>query len=107
MNQNGPDAESDMGRYLTLGPLGTALLPHERPRVMLVDEIDKSDIDLPNDLLTVFEEGEYEIPELRRIAHEHPEVNETASDGTERLPVPRRRIRSRALPIVFITTTLD
>ena len=38
------------------------------PRVLLIDEIDKSDIDLPNDLLNVFEEGEYEIPELARLA---------------------------------------
>ena len=56
-------AEPDIGDYLTLGPLGTALLPHDRPRVLLVDEIDKSDIDLPNDLLHVFEEGRFEIPE--------------------------------------------
>ena len=34
-----------------LGPLGTALLPHKLPRVLLIDEIDKSDVDLPNDLL--------------------------------------------------------
>ena len=34
------------------------------PRALLIDEIDKSDIDLPNDLLHVFEEGDFEIPEL-------------------------------------------
>ncbi len=54
-------------KYITLGPLGTALLPSEKPRVLLIDEIDKSDIDLPNDLLTIFEEGRFEIPELVRI----------------------------------------
>ena len=43
-----------------LGPLGTALLPTRRPRALLIDEIDKSDIDLPNDLLNVFEEGEFD-----------------------------------------------
>ena len=37
------------------------------PRVLLIDEIDKSDIDLPNDLLNIFEEGEFEIPELSRL----------------------------------------
>ena len=47
----------DIGDYIRLGPLGTALLPYERPRVLLIDEIDKSDIDLPNDLLTIFELG--------------------------------------------------
>lgn len=57
-------------KYITLGPLGTALLPSKKPRVLLIDEIDKSDIDLPNDLLTLFEEGRFEIPELVRIKEE-------------------------------------
>ena len=61
-------------KYITLGPLGTALLESEKPRVLLIDEIDKSDIDLPNDLLTVFEEGRFEIPELVRIKDDVPEV---------------------------------
>ena len=61
-------ARGSIGRYLQLGPLGTALLPYERPRVLLIDEIDKSDVDLPNDLLNVLEEGEFRIPELVRIA---------------------------------------
>jgi MoxR-like ATPase len=53
--------------YITLGSLGTALLESDRPRVLIIDEIDKSDIDLPNDLLTIFEEGRFEIPELARL----------------------------------------
>lgn len=57
----------DIGTYLWLGPLGTALLPWKRPRVLLIDEIDKSDMDFPNDLLNVFEEGEFAIPELARL----------------------------------------
>ncbi|MFF4445130.1 AAA family ATPase [Streptomyces sp. NPDC001502] len=53
--------------YITLGPLGTALAASPgQPRVLLIDELDKGDIDLPNDLLTVFEEGAFEIPELSR-----------------------------------------
>lgn len=56
--------------FLTLGPLGTAFADsQDRPRVLLIDEIDKSDIDLPNDLLHIFEEGEFEIPELARLAY--------------------------------------
>jgi MoxR-like ATPase len=53
--------------YITLGPLGTALYESDQPRVLIIDEIDKSDIDLPNDLLTIFEEGRFEIPELVRL----------------------------------------
>lgn len=56
----------DVGRFIRLGPLGTALLPAKRPRAVLIDEIDKSDIDLPNDLLNVFEEGRFPIQELVR-----------------------------------------
>src|SRR5262245_21806574 len=78
----GPEpAGDDLGRYLRLGPLGTALLPWKRPRVLLVDELDKSDIDLPNDLLHVFEEGGYEIPELARVADRTPEVAVLADGG--------------------------
>jgi hypothetical protein len=75
----------DIGHYITLGPLGTALIPRssklsrhpdspsdKRPRVLLIDEIDKSDVDLPNDLLHVFEEGEFAIPELVRVAEMQP-----------------------------------
>ena len=36
--------------------------PPTRPRVLLIDELDKSDIDLPNDLLNVLEEGEFADP---------------------------------------------
>jgi MoxR-like ATPase len=61
------DRFENVGNYIRLGPLGTALLPSKKPRVLIVDEIDKSDIDLPNDLLYVFEEGAFEIPELVRI----------------------------------------
>jgi hypothetical protein len=41
---------------------------------LLIDEIDKSDIDLPNDLLNIFEEGEFEIPELARLPKEYESV---------------------------------
>lgn len=68
------DKSKDIGRYIQLGPLGTALLPSHRPRVLLIDEIDKSDINLPNDLLNLFEEGEFEIPELARISKEMDQV---------------------------------
>ncbi|PSB01629.1 AAA family ATPase [Merismopedia glauca] len=61
-------------KYITLGPLGTALLPSAKPRILLIDEIDKSDIDLPNDLLTILEEGRFEIPELVRIKEEVKEA---------------------------------
>jgi MoxR-like ATPase len=96
-----------VGRYVRLGPLGTALLPGERPRVLLIDELDKSDIDLPNDLLHVFEEGSYEIPELVRVADLAPEV-EVLTDGGEgdgaRVVVRDGRVRCSAFPFVVLTS---
>jgi MoxR-like ATPase len=61
-------ADVPIADFLRLGALGTALLPTDRPRGLLVDEIDKADLDLPNDLLNLLEEGEFEIPELARLA---------------------------------------
>jgi MoxR-like ATPase len=97
----------DIGRYLRLGPLGTALLPASQPRVLLIDEIDKSDIDLPNDLLHVFEEGEYEIPELERLAHQEPSVRVLPSDGEgeeSRVVITRGKVCCEAFPFVVLTS---
>lgn len=96
-------AEEDIGRYISLGPLGTALLPYGRPRVLLIDEIDKSDIDLPNDLLTIFEKGEYEIPELSRRADPSAEVR-TADGRGDRVTVHGGRVRCNAFPLVVMTS---
>ncbi|MFF3907396.1 AAA family ATPase [Streptomyces sp. NPDC001848] len=99
----GRDQGEDIGEYLRLGPLGTALLPYARPRVLLVDELDKSDIDLPNDLLNALEEGEFHIAELQRIARRQPEVHVLTDDGG-RAPVTGGRIRCRAFPVVVMTS---
>ncbi|WP_432838819.1 AAA family ATPase [Dactylosporangium sp. CA-092794] len=102
--QDDEPPHAGIGRYLTLGPLGTALLPYELPRVLLIDEIDKSDIDLPNDLLNVFEEGEFEIPELSRLPREVAAVTvKTADEGIE-AAVHRGRVLCRAFPFVVLTS---
>ncbi|MET7487392.1 MoxR family ATPase [Streptomyces sp. NPDC005538] len=93
----------DIGEYLRLGPLGTALLPRSRPRVLLVDELDKSDIDLPNDLLNALEEGEFRIAELQRIARGQPEVQVLTDDG-DRAVVRAGQVRCRAFPVVVMTS---
>jgi MoxR-like ATPase len=50
--------------YRRFGPLGQAFLVKERPAVVLIDEIDKADLDFPNDLLAVLEDPwEFKIPE--------------------------------------------
>ncbi len=103
----GPAPVPDIGRYIHLGPLGTALLPQARPRVLLIDEMDKSDIDLPSDLLHVFEEGQYEIPELARLPEELDVVDVMTADSTERVPVRRGLVRCYAFPLVVITSNAE
>ena len=103
----GPPRPVDIGSYIRLGPLGTALLPAERPRVLLVDELDKSDIDLPNDLLDVFEEGEFTIQEIARLPADHPRAAVMTADGGGRVELPaepRGVVRCTAFPLVIITS---
>ncbi|MFE0189716.1 AAA family ATPase [Streptomyces sp. NPDC059008] len=100
---NDEEPGGGIGRYIRLGPLGTALLPADRPRVLLVDELDKSDIDLPNDLLNVLEEGEFRIPELERLAGSAPEVQVLSDDGA-RVTVRDGRVRCRAFPFIVLTS---
>jgi MoxR-like ATPase len=96
-----------IGDYITLGALGTAFLPSEHPRVLLIDEIDKSDIDLPNDLLNLFEDGEFPIPELQRIKTSEA-VQVRTADRTGQIQneasVRNGLIRCRAFPLVIMTS---
>ncbi|HLL37482.1 MAG TPA: MoxR family ATPase [Streptomyces sp.] len=103
-----PTAEGQVvpgiGRYVRLGPLGTALVPADRPRVLLVDELDKGDVDLPNDLLTVFEEGCFEIPELSRLPEQQPDVTVFTADRGRQATVRRGFVRCTQFPVVVITS---
>jgi MoxR-like ATPase len=90
-----------IGDFLTLGPLGTALLPTGRPRALLIDEIDKSDIDLPNDLLNIFEEGEYVVPELQRLKART--VSVTTADG-DKVSITTGHVRCDEFPFVVLTS---
>ncbi|NET59744.1 MAG: AAA family ATPase, partial [Symploca sp. SIO2E6] len=95
-------SKKDIGRYIQLGPLGTALLPSRRPRVLLIDEIDKSDINLPNDLLNLFEEGKFEIPELARIAKKVSQVEVRTYDGLD-VPLKEGKLYSQNFPLIILT----
>ena len=94
--------ETRIGDFLELGPLGTALLPTARPRALLIDEIDKSDIDLPNDLLNALEEGEFHIPELARSKEQIVEVR--AFGENEKFPISNGHIRCKEFPFVIMTS---
>jgi MoxR-like ATPase len=103
-HRENPESRPDIGKYIRLGPVGTALLPVKFPRVLLVDEIDKSDVDLPNDLLHVFEDGRYEIPELTRLPADQGPVQVFPQDGDQRVVVPQGRVNCHAFPIVILTS---
>lgn len=97
-----PEDERGIGKYIKLGPLGTALLPSNRPRALLIDEIDKSDLDLPNDLLHVFEEGEFAIPELERL-EQQPEVAVNDHYG-QVTTIYKGRVKCRQFPFLILTS---
>lgn len=54
--------------YVSFGQLGEAFRQTECPAVVLIDEIDKADLDFPNDLLSVLEKPRhFNIPETGEI----------------------------------------
>lgn len=102
-----PSIELDIGEYLTLGPLGTAMLPWAHPRALLIDEIDKGDPDLANDLLNVLEEGEFDIPELVRLAKKpaYAEIPIPTADGADhQATIVNGRVRCLHFPFVVLTS---
>ena len=108
LNRKLPDdtqigANPDIGKYIQLGSAGTALLPANRPRVLLIDEFDKSDINLPNDLLNLFEEGEFEIPELARMAKQQETVQVRTADGGE-AKIRAGKVQCAKFPLIVLTS---
>jgi MoxR-like ATPase len=92
----------DISEYLRLGALGTAFSnDSNKPRVLLIDEIDKSDIDLPNDLLHIFEEGEFEIPELVRLKGNH---DIRPSDKGNAITIKDGKVSCKQFPLVIMTS---
>ncbi|MFJ1847429.1 AAA family ATPase [Streptomyces sp. NPDC088146] len=92
----------DIAPFMQLGPLGTALLPSNHPRALLIDEVDKSDLDLPSDLLDVLERGEYEVPELARYQDDIVPVRQWGSD--EQHAIERGRVRCTQFPFIVMTS---
>lgn len=64
-DENGKRKKTSVSDYLTLEALGIAF-SSKTQKVVLIDELDKSDVDLPNNLLHIFEENHFEIAELKR-----------------------------------------
>ncbi len=80
----GPDAVKDIRRYIKRGPLGRALASDERV-VLLIDEVDKADIEFPNDLLHEIDRMRFFIQETNEevVAKQRPVVVITSNNEKE------------------------
>jgi MoxR-like ATPase len=75
---------SDIGHYIKLGPLGRAFSSADRI-VVLIDEVDKADIEFPNDLLSELDEMSFQVLETGETvrATERPVVVVTSNSEKE------------------------
>ena len=78
-SQLGDDKVKDIGNYIVPGVLWQAFTA-EHQSVILIDEIDKADIEFPNDLLRELDRMEFHVYETRQL------------------------IKARQRPLVFITS---
>ena len=77
---------ADIRHYIKLGPLGSAFAATER-HVLLIDEIDKADLEFPNDLLRELDEMRFSIIETGEEAvAEHRPVVLITSNNEKELP---------------------
>lgn len=77
---------SDIRAYVRHGVLGQAFTAPERV-VVLIDEIDKADLEFPNDLLRELDEMAFHIPELdETVRARHRPVTIITSNAEKELP---------------------
>jgi MoxR-like ATPase len=76
----------DISKYIELGPLGRAFTATERT-VVLIDEIDKADLEFPNDLLHELDVMSFTIPETGRVVDAvHRPIVVITSNNEKELP---------------------
>ena len=77
---------SNIEQYIRLGPLGEAFEAGEQV-VLLIDEIDKADIEFPNDLLAELDQMRFTIYETGRIVEaKHRPIVIITSNAEKELP---------------------
>jgi MoxR-like ATPase len=85
-SQLGDDRVKDIGNYIVKGILWQAF-EAEQPTVVLIDEIDKADIEFPNDLLRELDRMEFHVYETRQtIQARHRPIVFITSNNEKELP---------------------
>ena len=85
-SQLGDDRVHDIGNYIQKGKIWEAFASDEQP-VLLIDEIDKADIEFPNDLLRELDRMEFYVYETQQlVAAKHRPVIVITSNNEKELP---------------------
>ena len=85
-SQLGDDSVKDIGNYIVKGVLWQAFEADE-PTVVLIDEIDKADIEFPNDLLRELDRMEFHVYETRKtVSARHRPIVFITSNNEKELP---------------------
>ena len=84
--QFGEEGVDDIARYIKLGKLGEAFASDEQV-VLLIDEIDKADLEFPNDLLWELDQMEFYINETKEtVKAKHRPIVIITSNAEKELP---------------------
>ncbi|MDN7127244.1 MoxR family ATPase [Pseudidiomarina sp. 1APR75-33.1] len=85
-SQLGSDKVHDIANYIKPGKLWQAFTAPERP-VLLIDEIDKADIEFPNDLLHELDQMEFHVYETgEQVSAKHRPIVVITSNNEKELP---------------------
>ena len=84
--QFGEEGVDDIAHYIKLGKLGEAFKSEEQV-VLLIDEIDKADLEFPNDLLWELDQMEFYIHETKEtVKAKHRPIVIITSNAEKELP---------------------
>ena len=85
-SQFGGEGVDDIEKYVKLGKLGEAFTADDQV-ILLIDEIDKADLEFPNDLLWELDRMEFHIPETgRTVTAKHRPIVIITSNAEKELP---------------------
>ena len=85
-SQFGGEGVDDIEKYVKLGKLGEAFTADDQV-ILLIDEIDKADLEVPNDLLWELDRMEFHIPETgRTVTAKHRPIVIITSNAEKELP---------------------